>query len=107
MGIEIAVDDFGSGYSSLGYLKRYPIQRLKIDKSFIDKINTEKGEYPIVDTVISMAKALKLKVVAEGVETEIQTQYLRSKSCDLIQGFYFYKPLTLTDWLELISPADY
>mgnify|MGYP003117083085 FL=1 len=106
-GFGVAIDDFGTGQSNLSYISQLPIDELKIDKSFIDKINTEKGEYPIVDTVISMAKALKLKVVAEGVETEIQTQYLRSKSCDLIQGFYFYKPLTLTDWLELISPADY
>lgn len=101
VGFGIAIDDFGTGQSNLSYLSQLPIDELKIDKSFIDKINAENDEYPIVDTVITMAKAMKLKVVAEGVETDIQTNYLRSKSCDLIQGYYFYKPLTLTDWLEL------
>ncbi|BDZ75319.1 hypothetical protein GCM10025856_30380 [Methylophaga marina] len=100
-GFGIAIDDFGTGQSNLSYLSQLPIDELKIDKSFIDKINSEDGDYPIVDMVISMAKALKLKVVAEGVETVTQATYLRSKACDLIQGYYFYKPLLLSDWLEL------
>lgn len=102
-GFGIAIDDFGTGQSNLSYLSQLPINELKIDKSFIDKINSEEEEYPIVDTVISMAKAMKLKVVAEGVETITQANYLRSKSCDLIQGYYFYKPMPHDDWLKLVT----
>ena len=102
-GFGIAIDDFGTGQSNLSYLSQLPIDELKIDKSFIDKINSEDGEYPIVDTVISMAKAMKLKVVAEGVETITQANYLRSKSCDLIQGYYFYKPMPRDEWLKLVT----
>lgn len=102
-GFGIAIDDFGTGQSNLSYLSQLPINELKIDKSFIDKINSEEGEYPIVDTVISMAKAMKLKVVAEGVETITQANYLRSKSCDLIQGYYFYKPMPHDEWLKLVT----
>ncbi len=102
-GFGIAIDDFGTGQSNLSYLSQLPIDELKIDKSFIDKINSEDGEYPIVDTVISMAKAMKLKVVAEGVETITQANYLRSKSCDLIQGYYFYKPMPGDEWLKLVT----
>jgi EAL domain-containing protein (putative c-di-GMP-specific phosphodiesterase class I) len=102
-GFGIAIDDFGTGQSNLSYLSQLPIDELKIDKSFIDKINSEDGEYPIVDTVISMAKAMKLKVVAEGVGTITQANYLRSKSCDLIQGYYFYKPLPRDEWLKLVT----
>ncbi|HIC47039.1 MAG TPA: EAL domain-containing protein [Methylophaga aminisulfidivorans] len=102
-GFGIAIDDFGTGQSNLSYLSQLPIDELKIDKSFVDKINSEEGEYPIVDTVISMAKAMKLKVVAEGVETITQANYLRSKSCDLIQGYYFYKPMPRDEWLKLVT----
>ncbi len=105
-GFGIAIDDFGTGQSNLSYLSQLPIDELKIDKSFIDKIDAENGEYPIVDTVITMAKAMKLKVVAEGVETAIQADYLRAKSCDLIQGYYFYKPLSLSDWLALNNVTE-
>ncbi|HSO58369.1 MAG TPA: EAL domain-containing protein, partial [Paenisporosarcina sp.] len=98
IGIQIAIDDFGTGYSSLNYLKNFQIHRLKIDRSFIrDMMSGNKGE-KIVGTIISIAHALNLKVIAEGVETEEQVHFLTSLKCDEIQGFYFSKPLCAKDF---------
>ena len=98
IGIQIAIDDFGTGYSSLNYLKNFQIHRLKIDRSFIrDMMSGNKGE-KIVETIISIAHALNLKVIAEGVETEEQVHFLTSLNCDEIQGFYFSKPLSAEDF---------
>lgn len=102
-GFGIAIDDFGTGQSNLSYISQLHLDELKIDKSFIDQITSEDGQYPIVDTVINMAKAMKLTVVAEGVESLSQANYLRAKSCDLIQGFYFYKPMPRDEWLKLVT----
>lgn len=93
LGISIAIDDFGTGYSSLSYLKELPIDLLKIDRSFIYNITEEPGNKALVDTIIRLAHNLELKVIAEGVETEEQLAYLRSKACDRIQGYLFYKPM--------------
>lgn len=93
MGIQIALDDFGTGYSSLNYLRNIPLDVLKIDKSFIDEIATSKVLSEIVNSIINMAHALNIIVVAEGVENEMQLEVLRRKSCDFIQGYYFSKPL--------------
>lgn len=95
MGIKLALDDFGTGYSSLNYLRNIPLDVLKIDKSFVDEITTSKVLSEIVDSIISMAHALDITVVAEGVETENQLAVLREKGCDLIQGYYYSKPLNL------------
>jgi diguanylate cyclase (GGDEF)-like protein/PAS domain S-box-containing protein len=95
MGIKISIDDFGTGYSSLSYVSKLPIDVIKIDQSFIK--NMKKDKNPIIDAIISMAKALELKVIAEGVEKEEQYNYLKSKNCDFIQGFYFFKPQNLED----------
>lgn len=93
MGIRLSIDDFGTGYSSLSYLKRFPIDTLKIDKSFINDITTNSDDYAIASTIIAMAHNLRLKVIAEGVETKEQLDMLRDKDCDEVQGYYFSHPL--------------
>lgn len=92
LGISLSIDDFGTGYSSLSYLKSLPVDSLKIDKSFIDDIVLHTDEAPIVASVISLAKNLKLKVIAEGVESHEQVTYLESHGCNEIQGYYFSRP---------------
>ncbi|MFV0422674.1 EAL domain-containing protein [Oleidesulfovibrio sp.] len=93
MGLKIAIDDFGTGHSSLYYLKRFPINTLKIDRSFVRDIMTDDGDASIVSTIITMGRNLSLEVVAEGVETDEQLQFLRENGCAEVQGYYFSKPL--------------
>lgn len=99
-GINFSLDDFGTGYSSLSYINHLPISELKIDKSFVDNITNVTDEIPIINSIIHMAKALSLMVVAEGVETKEQLDYLSKRGCNIIQGYYFSKPLTPEQWLE-------
>jgi len=96
-GITIAIDDFGTGYSSLSYLKKLPIQRLKIDKSFVDDAPDDLGDIAIINAIIAMAKNLFLDVIAEGVEKERQLLYLNDMGCSAIQGYYYSKPLPATE----------
>ena len=93
LGIGISMDDFGTGYSNLAYLKRFPIDTLKIDMSFIRDITVKPDAAAIAIAVIEMAKSLKLKVVAEGVETRAQYELLSANGCDEVQGFYISRPL--------------
>ena len=93
MGLHIAIDDFGTGYSSLSYLKRFPIDTLKIDRSFVQEITTDSDSAAITNAIIAMAHSLKLRVLAEGVETEEQLAFLRDHGCHALQGFLFSKPL--------------
>lgn len=93
MGLKLVVDDFGTGYSSLSYLKRFPIDKLKIDQSFVRDITVDSDNAVIVSTIINMARTLKLKVIAEGVETIEQLTFLKHQRCDEIQGYYFSQPV--------------
>jgi diguanylate cyclase (GGDEF)-like protein/PAS domain S-box-containing protein len=94
LGVSIAIDDFGTGYSSLNYLKRFPITAVKIDSAFIRDLATSEGDAAIVSAVVGIARALKLRVVAEGVETEEQLSFLRRRSCDAAQGYLFSRPVS-------------
>ena len=108
LGISIYIDDFGTGYSSLAYLKKFPIDVLKIDKSFIDDIsgNEVEDEKCIINTILAMGKSLHLKVVAEGVETSKQYEFLRRKECEMVQGYYFAKPMNIDDFLNYVKQTN-
>jgi EAL domain-containing protein (putative c-di-GMP-specific phosphodiesterase class I) len=106
LGLEIAIDDFGTGYSSLGYLAKLPIQTLKIDRSFITTMVDEADTRTVVSTIISLAHSLRLKVVAEGVETEEQAKMLRALRCDQIQGFLISRPMAFEDMTQYLSPGS-
>ena len=92
-GVQVAVDDFGTGYSSLSYLRKFPVDALKIDQSFVRQISTAGDDTTIVTAVIGMARSLKLRVVAEGVETLEELAFLRAHQCDEAQGYYFSRPV--------------
>lgn len=93
MGIRISIDDFGTGYSSLNYLRRLPLDTIKIDKSFVQDIGLSQNGEEIVNTIIDLAKNIKLKVIAEGIETPVQLDFVRTKKCDEMQGYLFSKPV--------------
>jgi diguanylate cyclase (GGDEF)-like protein/PAS domain S-box-containing protein len=103
MGIHLALDDFGTGYSSLSYLKRFPIDSLKIDRSFIHDVTTNPDDATIARTVIAMAHNLRMTAVAEGVETREQLEFLRSHECDQMQGYYFSRPLAAEAFAQLLA----
>lgn len=102
MGIELSIDDFGTGYSSLSYLKRFPINKLKIDKSFVNEIGTDKDHAAIASTIIVLGQSLKLGVVAEGVETEEQLDFLKLHQCNEMQGFLFGRPVSAGEFETLL-----
>jgi EAL domain-containing protein (putative c-di-GMP-specific phosphodiesterase class I) len=100
LGIKISIDDFGTGYSSLGYLKNFPINTLKIDRSFVHDVSSDTANAAITNTIITLADNLSLNVIAEGVETEAQKNFLSSKGCFLMQGFMFSPPIKAEDFME-------
>jgi EAL domain-containing protein (putative c-di-GMP-specific phosphodiesterase class I) len=105
-GVSISIDDFGTGYSSLYYLKSFPIDTLKIDRSFIKDIPTDPNGAQLVETIILMAHNLGIGVVAEGVETKEQLEILKDFQCDLIQGYYYSPPLPLEGLIEYLTPHE-
>ena len=105
-GIKISIDDFGTGYSSLAYLKRFPIDALKIDRSFINEVNTNPDDASIATSIILMGRALRLKVIAEGVETRNQLSFLRVMQCDQVQGYLFSPPVPEPKARELLIASQ-
>ncbi|WP_265942461.1 putative bifunctional diguanylate cyclase/phosphodiesterase [Dechloromonas sp. A34] len=105
LGVQIAIDDFGTGYSSLSYLRRFPVDTLKIDQSFIHDIDGESTEGSLVSAIIAMGKSLKLRIIAEGIETPQQLAFLQSHQCTEGQGYYFNRPLPADDFAALLKPA--
>jgi diguanylate cyclase (GGDEF)-like protein len=103
IGVQIAIDDFGTGYSSLGYLKHFPIDTIKVDRSFIRDIPADSGDMKIARAIIAMAHALRLKVVAEGVETAEQLKFLRAQHCDAAQGYFLYRPLPADEAADVLK----
>ena len=106
MGVLVSVDDFGTGYSSMSYLRRFPIDNLKIDRGFVKDLMTRADDASIVQAIISLAHSLRLKVVAEGVETPEQLHSLRSMGCDQYQGFHFSPPISAAELGALIRRRE-
>ncbi len=105
MGVSLAIDDFGSGYSSLGYLKRFPISKLKIDQTFVREIPFNPTDAAIAASVIALANSMNLQVVAEGIETREQWEFLREKGCDQGQGFYISRPFPAENFSSIASAS--
>ena len=97
LGVKLAIDDFGTGYSNLSYLKRFGVDRLKIDQSFIRDVTTDQNDAAIVDAILAVARSLRIEVTAEGVETEMQANYLRIRGCSEAQGYLYSRPLPATE----------
>jgi len=105
MGVRLALDDFGTGYSSLSYLRRFPISRLKIDRSFVSELPGNIDDAALTAAIVTMAHELRLTVVAEGVETEEQATHLLGIGCDDLQGYLFSKPIPAGELTKLLERA--
>ena len=105
MGVKLSIDDFGTGYSSLSYLSRFPLDELKIDRSFVIEFDKSQSDASLVMAIIAMGRSLGLQLVAEGVETHEQYQFLRNHGADVIQGYLFSKPLPLEELKPMLEPG--
>jgi len=106
LGVRLSIDDFGTGYSSLSYLKRFPVDIIKIDRSFVRDVPHDADDASIVTGIIALAHSLRLDVVAEGVETEAQLRFLRDQSCDILQGYYLSQPVPAEQFArDILSKA--
>jgi diguanylate cyclase (GGDEF)-like protein/PAS domain S-box-containing protein len=103
LGVSVAIDDFGIGYSSLAYLHRFPVNTIKIDQSFIRTIVDEEAHYPVVLAIIAIARGLRLNLIAEGVETDVQVRYLRAHGCTVMQGYRFHRPMPVGEFVALVT----
>lgn len=106
LGVRISVDDFGTGYSSLSYLRRLPLDKLKIDRAFISEVATSRDDAEIVRAIVSLAHSLRLKVIAEGVETADQLRFLRTLKCDQYQGFHCSAPVPAEQFATLMRESN-
>lgn len=108
LGIDIAIDDFGTGYSSLSYLRRFPINKLKIDRSFVRDICSDEDDAKMIASIITLGQSLNLQIVAEGVETDEQMEFLRAHNCDQVQGYYISRPIAAEKFaqLSLMAPSS-
>ncbi len=104
MGVQVSIDDFGTGYSSMAYLKRFHIDKLKIDRSFVSDLGRDPDDEAIVTAIIQVAKALRCVTIAEGVETHEQQEFLRSRGCDIAQGFHVHRPMPVAELVGLLRP---
>ena len=105
LGVRLSIDDFGTGYSSLSYLQRLPLDELKIDRSFIEEVQSEENRSPIVRAMVSMAHDLGMTVVAEGIETDIQLNHMKLLQCELYQGYLCSKPIVAKAFTELLAQS--
>ena len=103
MGLSLAIDDFGTGYSCLSYLKRFPIQKLKIDRSFIKDVDSDESDAAIAKSIIDLGRNMSMKVIAEGVERQTQSKWLGDRGCQQVQGFYFAKPMSAKSLMDLAN----
>ena len=108
--MRISLDDFGTGYSSLSYLHRFPISRIKIDKSFVQKLPDDVGSASIVRAIAQLGSSLSMKITAEGIETDSQLSFIQEQGCDEVQGFLTGRPIAAVDFLQLtggpVQPVD-
>jgi EAL domain-containing protein (putative c-di-GMP-specific phosphodiesterase class I) len=106
LGVRIAFDDFGTGYAGLAYLKKFPLDRLKIDKSFVSKLEADSDDMAIVGTTISLGKLLGLSVIAEGIEDRVTADLLRNRGCDEGQGYYFGRPMPASEFEQRVLSKE-
>ncbi|WP_315980817.1 EAL domain-containing protein [Aliamphritea spongicola] len=106
LGISLAMDDFGTGYSSLSYLKRLPVEKLKIDRSFIKDIGIDKSDESIIMATVAMCQSLELGIIAEGVETPQQLEFMTALGCYCVQGYYYSKPLPADELYDFVCERN-